>query len=108
MKMVQQHNDNAVTLLADLRVYSTDAITNTAYLFTDLCHIAMDPVNSQTIAIRLSAKTAGVVLEQTAKEFENELIDQQLRLRLRRETEEIRKMIISEAFAPLESVPDKE
>ena len=108
MKIVQQDNDDAVILLADLRIYSTDAITNTAYLFTGVCHVGMEPVDSQTIAVRLSAKTPGVVLVQTAKDFENELIDQQLRLRLRRETEDIRKTILSEAFAPLESVPDEE
>jgi His-Xaa-Ser system protein HxsD len=32
----------------------------------------------------------------------NELIDQQLRVRLRRETADIQRMIIAEAFAPLE------
>jgi len=108
MNIVQHDNDNAITLLADLRLYDTNAITNTSYLFTAACNIAMDTVDSHTIAIRLSPKTPGVVLQQTAKDFENELIDQQVRLRLRRETAEIQKMIISEAFAPLESVPDEE
>ena len=108
MKVAQQDDNDAVTLLMDLRVYSIDAVLSAAYLFTDVCYIKVDTVDGDKALVQLSAKTPDTVVEQIAKNFQNEVIDQQLRLRLRRETEEIRRMIIAEAFAPLEAIPNEE
>jgi His-Xaa-Ser system protein HxsD len=52
--------------------------------------------------VEISSKGPKCDLEQIAKDFHNELIDQELRERIRNETHHLQEMIVREAFAPLE------
>ena len=49
----------------------------------------------------ISPKELQTDVESLVPEFLNELIDQELRVRVQRETAEIHRLIVSEAFAPL-------
>ena len=94
--------NEGMTVTVDLTLYCRDAILNTAYLFTDRYYVDVKTIDEKTASVRMVPKDSAVRQENILQEFMNELVDQQLRTRLRRETAEIHRMIIAEAFAPLE------
>jgi His-Xaa-Ser system protein HxsD len=100
--MADDTTDGSVTMTVDLSVYCRDAILNTAYLFTDKYYVDVKTADEKTATVQMTPKDPAARREGAAQEFMNELIDQQLRVRLRRETAEIHRMIIAEAFAPLD------
>jgi His-Xaa-Ser system protein HxsD len=89
-------------LTVDLSLYCREAILETAYLFTGKYHVNVTTTDEKTATVRFVPKIPGLRQGDVAQDFMNELIDQQLRVRLRRETADIQRMIIAEAFAPLE------
>ena len=93
--------DWSVTFSVDTSVYCRDAIVSTAHLFTESCHMRISEEHGKVV-VSVSPKAPDVDVQHVVRDFHNELIDQQLRIRLRRETGEIQKLIIAEAFAPLE------
>ena len=107
MRKINRNSDGSIAVQVDLGVYDKDAIIETTYLFTDKYYVNTETAAGNKAIIRLSPKDQAVRAKDLAEEFMNELVDQQLRLRLRGETAEIRRMIISEAFAPLE-LPDED
>lgn len=100
-------NDESITLNLDVSFYNREAILNTAYYFTDQCYISLESYNDKTAKVVFSHKDKeNVDLNLVIKDFSNKLIDQQLRHSIAKETDEIKKLIIKEAFAPLENVPE--
>ena len=98
--------DGEIKLDLDVKLYSRDAILNTAYRFTDKCYVNLQSYGDKTAQVVFSPKNdKNKELKVLVKDFLNELIDQQLRVRIWDETQEIREQIIKEAFAPLEQVP---
>jgi len=98
-----------IKLNLDVELYSRDAILNTAYLFTHKCYINLQSYEKKVAVVVFSQKDdQNCELKLVIKDFLNELIDQQLRVRIHNETKDIKKMIISEAFAPLENIPESE
>ena len=101
--------DGTIKLNLDVGLYSRDAILSTAYLFTDKCYINLQSYGQKVAQVFFSQKSnKNRELELLVKEFLNELVDQQLRVRIRNETKGIQKMIVVEAFAPLENIPESE
>jgi len=97
----------AFTLSEEL--YELDAIYGACYLFVDRCYVFLcRPTNSDNKAnsdnkqvwVRLRSKEAcePPVLEALAGEFANELLNQQLRLRIGRATMGIREQYMARAF----------
>ena len=95
----------SIKLDVSTQFYSRDAILEAMYRFTERCYIDLSPKGEKTVQVHFIPKHEGIDLNTIAKDFLNELIDQQLRHRIRCETEEIQKTIIKEAFAPLDNVP---
>ena len=108
MSPFEHNTDGSITLSVDLSIYCQDAVKSTAYLFTDRCYITVEMGQDGKALVRLSGKTPSTDVEVLAKEFMNALIDEELRARLRRETGEIQRLIVSEAFAPLERSESEE
>lgn len=107
MSKTDRNSDGSISVDVDLAVYDKEAIIETTYLFTDKYYVNTATVAGNKAIVRLSPKDQAVRVKDLGEEFMNELVDQQLRLRLRRETADIRRMIISEAFAPVE-LPDED
>ncbi|MBW8039509.1 MAG: His-Xaa-Ser system protein HxsD [Planctomycetes bacterium] len=106
---IEYMNDGSINLNLDVKLYSRDAILNTTYRFTHKCYINLQKYEEKTALIVFSQKNENNRdIELLVKEFLNELIDQQLRVDINNETKDIRKMIISEAFAPLENINESE
>lgn len=106
---IERISEEHIRLNLDVNLYSRDAILSTAYLFTDKCHINFLSYGDRIAQLDFMQKNHdNYELELVVKDFLNELIDQQLRVRIHNETKDIKKMIISEAFAPLENIPELE
>jgi His-Xaa-Ser system protein HxsD len=85
----------------DTALYSADAIFRAAYRFTDRCyiHLARRPEEPSLVVVTLTAKRPDAELRPIIGELCNELIDQQIRLDLARETGPLRELIVAQAFA---------
>ena len=90
--------DDALTLRVDREVYSDEAIFRTCYLFTDRCYLWLDRDGPDHLVVRFRKRT-DADLTHIVGEFGNELINQRLRIALARETHDIRKLIVTRAFA---------
>ena len=62
--------------------------------------------HEQHLAIRLTAKSNSPGLEAVAGEFENALLDHQLRFDIARETATLRELIVAKAFAEGDALED--
>jgi len=93
--------DNPLKIKVDLSIYKQEAITAAVYRFTDRYFVSQNGVDNG-IEVTFTAKPEQVVKsELLAKEFENELIDQQIRYDTEQKFGEIRNLIVKQAFAPI-------
>jgi His-Xaa-Ser system protein HxsD len=97
------NEDGTLKVLVDPSLYSPEAILATADVFTGAWYVKIDVVGDRGTTITFTPKTPPLMSQNVVNEFLNELIDQQLRLRLRQETADLHRLIVSEAFAPLDS-----
>ena len=103
---MEEISNEGIKLDVSTEFYSRDAILEAMYRFTDRCYIELSPPSRQkTVQVHFTTKQDGINFSKIAKDFLNELIDQQLRYCIRRETQGIQERIIREAFTPLENVP---
>ena len=86
------------TLEFDKGVYSVEAAQSAAYRFIDRLTIVIS-VDGNKIVCEIEAVNQGVDLLQVLGDFKRELLDQQLRVRIGRETESVRHLILSLAFS---------
>lgn len=85
-------------LLIDTKIYGIDAIKKTAYKFADRLSVIIKPHESSGIALIFNFKpeeNRDAVLH----DFCNELLDQDLREILKRETLPVRNLIMAHAFS---------
>jgi His-Xaa-Ser system protein HxsD len=84
----------------DTNIYSLEAIKKSAYRFADRAGVDLSFVASNKIQVTLvpSCKNA-VDLQQMVSEFRSELLDQDLREIIKRETAPIRNLILAHAFS---------
>jgi len=97
-----RREDGCVILEVDTSFFCKDAILKTSYQFTEQCYFKVETVGEGAARVAISPKEPGTDVERIVPEFLNQLIDQELRVRVQQETAEIHRLIVSEAFAPLE------
>ncbi len=98
------------TVVAELStdVYELEAVRATSYKFTDRCYVKIDESENGGIQVCFNQKQAsGISVEQLAKEFCNELIDQQVRLDIEKRFGDIRNVIVKKAFSSIEPSSNK-
>ena len=89
------------TITVDLSIYKQEVITAAVYKFTDKNFVSQNKIDS-TIQVTFTAKPEQTVsFELLEKEFENELIDQQIRHVTEQKFGHIRNLIVEKAFAPI-------
>jgi His-Xaa-Ser system protein HxsD len=90
-----------VALEVDPSLYSVNAVLRAAYRFTDRCYVFLARAEDEPprIVVTLTAKDGKQAPAAWIGELSNELIDQQLREELGRETQLIRELIVAQAFA---------
>lgn len=89
----------AALLRLQLALYSSDAILAAAHRFTGRCFVHVEEEPGGTMLVRLQSRGSLDNLETIAGEFANEALDQSLRIKLRMETEPIRRVLIAQAFS---------
>ena len=93
-------------LLVDESVYSRDVLLRTCYWFTDRCYLFVSRAGTGVFSVRIRAKAGGTALDTISGEFENALIDQQVRQDIARETARLRELIVAKAFAEGQDLDD--
>jgi His-Xaa-Ser system protein HxsD len=87
-------------------IYEKEAVFAAAYALSGLCRNRIEPVQAGYVKVTLEfldscQDTARLEVE---NKFMKELIDQQLRLDLEKRYGPIRRLIVQQAFAPLDSL----
>lgn len=85
-------------LSLDPKVYSLDAVQKAAYRFIDRLTIQIEASND-AIMCSISPVRPGVDITQLLDGFKRELLDQELRLKIKTETEQVRNLILALAFS---------
>jgi His-Xaa-Ser system protein HxsD len=84
----------------DPTVYRLEAIKKAAYKFGDRCFVQIDTCANGRVVIILKTKRVLMDdLEQLAGEFRNEVLDQELREVVAKETEAVRNLLLAQAFS---------
>jgi len=91
--------DGDVSLDLNTTVYRLTAIKKAAYKFGDRCHVGMEPLDDTRVRVTLRAKRSLDNLEFLRGEFQNEVLDQDLRETVAAETEGVRNLILAQAFS---------
>jgi His-Xaa-Ser system protein HxsD len=91
----------AHTLSLDLSIYSLEAIKKTAYKFADRASVIISPGPDSTVSLSFSfvGQNAGNDPKQIISDFCNELLDQDLREIVKKDTGVLRNLIIAHAFS---------
>lgn len=108
IKFVSQESD-FVEISVSKAFFEKDAVFAAAYKFTGRVSVGIEP-ESETrvrVSMRPLAGQKRVDLEEVAREFRNELIDEQLRLDLDKRFGGIRELIVRHAFSPLDDLREK-
>jgi His-Xaa-Ser system protein HxsD len=89
------------TVKVDLNIYKQEVITATVYKFTGRHFVSQNKVDND-VEVTFTAKPEQAVnFDLLAKEFENELIDQQVRYDTEQKFGHIRNLIVEKAFNPI-------
>lgn len=87
-------------------VYGLPAIFRACYRFTDEHYLFLRPDGPDDLLIFIKPKRPAADLEQALGAFANDLIDQRLRLEVWRETAAVRQLIVAQAFAEGNLLPN--
>lgn len=91
---------NAVTLEFDERIYSVEAIQKAAYRYINLFSAGLTLEDGIVkCVLQPSQEFSPEGLEHHLDEFKKELLDQQLRIKIKTETEAVRNLILGVAFS---------
>jgi His-Xaa-Ser system protein HxsD len=97
--MMSTTQPTPVVIELDTAVYRLAAIKKAAYRFGDRCHILIEPAGGTKIRVALTAKRLLDNPQFLAGEFQNEVLDQELREVVAAETEGVRNLILAQAYA---------
>lgn len=100
-------SDGALQLALSSEIYSVDATLRTCYWLTDRCYVHLSKASDGQLIATLIAKSGQEAdTNAAAWQFLNELLDNQLRVSLQRETANIREMIVAQAFSDVDLTDD--
>jgi His-Xaa-Ser system protein HxsD len=97
---------NGFEVILSKAIYEKEAVFAATYALSGLCRNSVEPAEAGYIKVTLefidSCPDADRV--KVENKFMNELIDQQLRLDLEKRYGSIRRLIVQQAFAPLDNL----
>ncbi len=86
------------TIDVDLAVYSAETVLRTCHAFTARFHVSAAHSDAGRLSVTFGARDGSAVPPETAGEFMNALLDQQLRAIIAEETRPIRELLVAQAF----------
>ena len=101
---------DSLVLVIDTRIYSLEAIKKSAYKFADRAAVILQEKPDQKIAVvfNFSGAHGKADPERVIGDFCNELLDQDLREIIKRETTPVRNLILAHAFSRSSLMEDSE
>lgn len=82
----------------DGALYGESVVFRVCHLFTDRCTVSLERLDSSRLRVMFEAPD-NALLDQTIRQFTNELINQRVRADVEAETRKIRELIVAQAFA---------
>ena len=101
---VAELGNGSFQVLVDLNLYAPEAITATCYKYTDRFYVHQQTTSDYEKFVNVILETKDdslIVSADIAKQFCNDLIDQQVRVQVNRDFGHIRDLIVEEAFKPV-------
>lgn len=91
---------NQVKLSINLDLYSLSAVKKTAYKFADRCSVLLQDRQEQCLSVLFTFAEPATPkqMQQVIADFCDELIDQELRENIAKETEATRNLLLAQAF----------
>jgi len=93
-----EQSEEVVLLRVDTSLYARESLFRACYQFTDRCYLFLRPDGDQAIVVEIRRKQTSPAVNELVGEFSNELLNQQIRTEISRETRAIREMIVAQAF----------
>ena len=93
-----ENSEKIALLRVDTNLYARESLFRACYQFTDQCYLFLRPDGEHTVLVELRGRRASPPLSEVIGEFANELLNQQVRTDISRETRAIREMIVAQAF----------
>lgn len=100
-EIVKKVENDTLLLEMDSKIYSIKAITQASYKLTDKCYIHIDTKGDDITEIYFKPKEKGLSLEEIAHSYCNDVIDQQFRIDVNKDFQNIREEIVKKAFSPI-------
>ena len=89
-------------------IYSKEALLETCYRLSENYSVVLDKYAPNEAEVLISNYDSDEQLKVIISEFNRELVDQQLRHQISKETLNIKTLIVAEAFSPLAELNDLE
>lgn len=92
--------DNEFILKFDSKIYSLDIIKEAMYRFTDKCSFRFEMLEQTiTVNIQFFSNISDDSKKEISQQIHNEVLDQDLRKTIAKETEYVRNLILANAFS---------
>lgn len=103
-------SEKPFVLPLDLKIYSLEAIKKAAYRFADRTSILVKPESDHAVNVVFDFQESvdDEMIKTIISDFKNELLDQDLRLRIFEETKNVRNLILAHAFSRSSLISPKE
>lgn len=100
--------ENKITFRLSREVYDLDAILGASYLFIDRAYVYLDcdPEGNVIASFKGKEELSAKEMEALVGEFQNELLNQTLRVRLAKRNQKIREQIVQLALYPGEGTQE--
>lgn len=97
---VSKMKDNVIEFHINAKFYPLDAVTNASYVFIDRAFILLDgdPKSKIKICLKGKEKLSDKQLEILAGEFNNELLNQILRVQIAKNNKKLQEFIVGQAL----------
>lgn len=104
--ILSQIEEGKLVIRLSKEIYEKDAIMAAAYKLTEDCTILVKPIGEDAFGVVFESKgeQKQSELETIAKNFCNEVLDQQIRLNLEKSSGTIRELIVRHAFFPIKDL----
>jgi His-Xaa-Ser system protein HxsD len=101
-----KRNPSGFEVILSKALYEKEAVFAATYALSGLCRNRVEPAQAGYVRVTLEFLDPGPETDRAQIEtrFMNELIDQQLRLDLEKRYGAIRRLIVQQAFAPLDDL----
>jgi His-Xaa-Ser system protein HxsD len=114
MNSVPSFDNGTAGLHIDESIYARDAVLRTSYWFTDRCYFFISRPAQGTLLVTMRLKESRPTLEKpnpdvlqtVVGEFQNALLDQQLRIDIEKQTRAVRELLVAKAFSEAGELDD--